>query len=137
MIALTDYLGRWSSHPDATPERRANAGLLLECCAKLQAMAEADGVVFPENPMTESQISGSTYGGFRPQECPIGAPRSNHKEGRAVDLYDPKGEIDTWCLNNKPKLAECGIYIEAPSKTTGWSHWQNVAPKSGTRVFFP
>ena len=89
------------------------------------------------NPKTKSQISGETLGGFRPQSSKVGAPKSSHKEGLAVDLYDPDGAIDSWCMVNFEKMAECGIYIEHPSKTIGWSHWTIKRPGSGNRVFFP
>ena len=95
------------------------------------------GVEFPDNPITHSGVSGETYGGFRPQSCPIGAPHSQHKEGSAVDRYDPLGEIDDWIMAHQEIARAYGIYIEHPSATIHWSHWQNVAPKSGHTVFFP
>lgn len=137
MITVSQYFGLWLKHPDATAERKANASYLLSCCAKLQETAEADNVVFLDNPLTRSGVSGQTYGGFRPQECNIGAPHSAHKDGYAVDRYDPDGNIDEWCLANQLKLAECGIYIELPSATKGWSHWSVKKPASGNRVFTP
>lgn len=137
MITLDQYAGKWATHRDWTPERMDNAERLLEACSRLETLAVQDGVEFPDNPVTRNGISGATFGGFRPQDCPIGAPNSSHKEGLAVDRYDPDGEIDTWCLAHQGALAECGIYIEAPSKTRGWSHWTIRAPKSGRTVFLP
>lgn len=140
MITEEQYFGRWAHHPDATPQRRMNAHSLLDACAKLQELALADGVVFPDNPLTESGISGNIYGGFRPQDCPQGSVHSSHKEGLGVDRYDPKGEIDAWCTQQSHAngaLEKCGIYIEAPSATVGWSHWTIRAPGSGHRVFLP
>jgi hypothetical protein len=96
-----------------------------------------DGVNFPVNPRTGSCVSGETYGGFRPQSCPIGSPKSSHKEGMAVDIYDPKGEIDNWCMENLNRLEECGLYLEHPSKTVHWCHVSTRAPGSGRRVFMP
>ena len=137
MITFNEYFGPWLDHPDATDERKANAVRLLSCCDSLERLAMADGVAFPVNAATDSGVSGSEYGGFRPQSCPIGAPHSAHKEALAVDRYDPLGEIDTWCLNNLDKLEQCGIYLEAPVSTKGWSHWTVRAPASGHQVFFP
>jgi len=137
MITLEQYFGRWINHPDATPERKANAAHLLSCVSNLEQFAVLDGVVFPENPCTECGVSGNTFGGFRPQGCPQGAPHSSHKEGMAVDRYDPKGAIDAWCMANIDKLEACGIYIEHPDSTKGWSHWTTRAPKSGHWVFLP
>lgn len=137
MITLAQYAGEWIGHPDFTAVRRANAELLLEACAKLEERMVAAGVVFPINPATNSNVSGKRYGGFRPQSCTIGAWRSKHKDGLAVDRWDPNGKIDAWCMAHLDVLTECGIWIEHPEKTDTWSHWQCVPPKSGRRVFYP
>lgn len=137
MITLEDYVGPHADSQDWTEERRGNAARLLNACAILEAYAAQDGVRFPVNPATRSGVSGKRYGGFRPQSCHIGAPSSAHKEGLAVDLFDPRGNIDKWCLANQDKLALFGIYIEHPSETAGWSHWTVRAPASGRHVFFP
>ena len=57
--------------------------------------------------------------------------------GLAVDLYDPYGEIDKWCMDNKTVLAEFGVWLEHPDATPGWCHLQVVPPRSGNRVFRP
>jgi len=95
------------------------------------------GIRFPDNPKTKSGISGETFGGFRPQDCPIGAPTSRHKQGQAVDRYDPGDLIDAWCMAHQDRLAAYGIWLESPTATPGWSHWQCVGVPSGNRVFFP
>ena len=136
-ITLAQYVGPWAKHPDLTPKRRDNAAHLLLAVARLEAHAVADGVTFRVNPKTGSGVSGSQYGGFRPQSCTQGSSKSAHKEGLAVDRFDPIGEIDAWCLQNLDVLERCGIYIEHPSETCGWSHWTIRAPRSGRRVFFP
>ncbi len=140
MITGDEYFGPWKDHPDATEERRQNAILLLHACSALEYFALRDGIEFPDNPHTGSGVSGKTYGGFRPQDCPQGAPQSSHKEGMAVDRYDPEDLIDKWCMAHSEVgglLESCGIYIEHPSKTDGWSHWSTRRPKSGKRVFYP
>lgn len=136
-MTVEQYFGPWIKHPDATPKRKDHAARLMLAVARLEAHAVADGVVFRINPKTGSGVSGTQYGGFRPQDCPEGAPGSSHKDALAVDRYDPIGEIDAWCLRNLDVLELCGIYIEHPSETCGWSHWTIRAPKSGRRVFFP
>lgn len=138
MITLDEYVGPYADSPCWTPERRANAhSLLLPATWALEKIMREAGIVFRDSPKTGSGISGSGNGGFRPQDCPIGAARSLHKQGLAVDRYDPAGEIDAWCLNNLPALERCGIWVESPSKTIGWSHWQCLPPRSGNRVFLP
>lgn len=137
IITLSQYFGPWLSHPDATPKTRDNAIRLLDACHRLQAVAERDGVVFRINPKTGSGVSGTQFGGFRPQCCTQGAANSSHKQGLAVDRFDPLGEIDRWCMSNFPALEAVGIYIEHASATPGWSHWTIRAPGSGRRAFFP
>jgi hypothetical protein len=137
MITLAQYVGVHAKSKDWTAPRQLNANALLQRANALMLLAQADGVDFPTNPKTQSQISGQTFGGFRPQNCPQGAPNSNHKDGKGVDLYDPANEIDAWCLGNLDKLEQCEIWIESPTKTNTWSHWQSVAPRSGNRVYMP
>ena len=137
MITLAQYFGPWFKHPDATPAKKENAQRMLYAVNKLMCFALEDGVKFPVNPSTGSQISGTKYGGFRPLLCTIGAARSSHKTGMGVDIYDPKDEIDAWCMKHLDKLEACGIYIEHPSATESWCHMTTKAPGSGNRVFYP
>lgn len=137
MITIEQYVGLWANSPDWNLERKNNAVKLLEACNKLEAYAVKDGVEFKINPITNSNVSGTKYGGFRPQDCSEGAPDSAHKQGQAVDRFDPKGLIDSWCMKNQDKLVECGIYIEHPSTTPNWSHWSTRSPHSGKHVFYP
>lgn len=138
MITLEQYAGPWGAHPDFTAAMRANASdKLLPAVDKLEAVMIIAGVSFPNDPDTCCGVGGEKYGGFRPKDCPIGAPSSKHKQALAVDRYDPENEIDAWCLAHPAVLAECGIWIEHPSATPGWSHWQCVPPKSGRRFFYP
>lgn len=136
-ITITEYIGPHADCPDWTTERRINAELLLARCADLQAEMEADGIVFEINPSTGCNVGGQTMGGFRPQMCSVGAPNSAHKQGMAVDRYDPHGHIDDWLLEHQDALERHGIYIEHPSATTGWSHWSIKPPASGRHVFYP
>jgi hypothetical protein len=136
-ISISQYVGVHDKSLDWTQTRRRSAETLLLAVNNLMAEAALMGVDFAVNPKTRSQISGSTFGGFRPQNCPIGAPNSNHKQGLAVDLFDPHGSIGRWCLANQAILVRCGIWLEHPSATPTWSHWQSVAPRSGNRFFMP
>lgn len=140
-ISLSDYFGTYTAkHKDVTVARYANAERLLRAVNRLMLLGVAEGVLFEYNPKTKSQISGEKNGGFRPQDCPIGAPQSSHKECLAVDLYDPVGKIDEWLQTSKEakKIYEdLGLYFEHPSATIGWSHWQMRKPGSGRRFFLP
>lgn len=137
MITLDQYVGPHAGSKDWTPARKLNAEHLLACSAALEDEMRADGVEFPDNPHTKSGVSGKTFGGFRPQDCPQGASNSSHKTGEGLDRYDPVGRIDAWCMAHQDRLAAHGIYIEHPDATPGWSHWTTRAPKSGNRVFRP
>lgn len=137
MITLAQYVGPHSDSPDWTPARQQAATEFLYVCKALEEEMVADGVEFPDNPATGSGVSGQTFGGFRPQNCPQGAPNSSHKQGTAVDRYDPKGDIDAWCMAHQDVLRDHGVYIEHPDSTPHWSHWTTRAPGSGHTVFWP
>ena len=66
-----------------------------------------------------------------------GAKKSNHMVCLAVDFADADGSLDSYCLNNLKVLEECGLYLESPEHTLGWTHLQVVPPASGKRVFKP
>ena len=137
MFTLADYVGPHSKSPDWTDGRKANARRLMLSCANLQARMMADGIQFHINPATGTTISGQGNGGFREQNCPIGASDSAHKQGLAVDRYDPYNELDGWLMDNQDALVEFGIYIEHPDSTPHWSHWSIRAPESNHHVFYP
>lgn len=138
MITFDEYVGAWKDSPDLTEQRMLNIRLkLLPRVWELEKIMRLEHVIFRNSPATGCEISGQTPGGFRPQSCRIGAPESLHKEGLAVDVFDPDGEIDFWCTSHIHMLRTCGIWIESPVVTKGWSHWQCVEPKSGYRVFTP
>jgi hypothetical protein len=137
MFTLANYVGVHADSPDWNDARKSNANRLICACTNLQTMMEDAGIVFHLNPATNTTISGQTFGGFRPQDCPIGAAYSAHKTGEAVDRYDHDGAIDAWLVAHPEALVECGIYIEASASTIGWSHWSIRAPHSGNHIFQP
>lgn len=137
MISSSDYFGEFANHPDATPDRKLAADVLLEKVNALLERAWADGVDEQINPATNSQISGKTYGGFRPMDCTVGAKNSSHKYGMAVDVYDPTGELDQWCFTHQAHLKELGLHMEAPQATSGWCHLTTRPPASGKVCFMP
>lgn len=136
MITINDYVGEHAGCDDWTPERQRNAVLLLEAVNSLiYDWCAKTGNQMHINPATHSQVSGQTFGGFRPQDCPQGSPHSSHKEGMGVDVYDPKNELDDWL--NDTILARFGLYREAPQKTQNWCHLTTRKPLSGNRTFWP
>ena len=137
MITRQQYFGKWLNSPDMTSVVEEAAEHLIETVNSLMQIAEQEGVHFPINPVTGSQISGRLYGGFRPKDCTEGSPRSAHKLGMAVDLYDPDGEIDAWCFANQEVLGIHHVHLEHPEATKGWSHWSIKTPLSGRTVFWP
>ena len=62
---------------------------------------------------------------------------SSHLYGCAVDIADPDGKLKAWCKANINKLIECGLWLENPEKTKGWTHLQSYCPKSMNRIFNP
>lgn len=137
-ITLTQYLGPYYGHPDVIDPVLARARILLEAANAALLLAEKDGVVLRDNPLTKSLIAGSGNGGFRPNGSSVGAPSSRHKSGEALDLYDPERQISSWSLANGPRLRRAGIAaIEDPRWTPTWCHWQIVRVPSGRFAFIP
>jgi hypothetical protein len=62
---------------------------------------------------------------------------SAHLTGAACDVSDRDRRLAAWCLDNVEKLREFGLYIEDPSTTSTWIHFQVTPPKSGNTVFMP
>jgi len=79
----------------------------------------------------------SQYRGWRPQDCPIGAPKSAHKQGLAIDLVPHNltliPEFWLFCHDNAEKY---GITeIEDKSLTPTWVHisWR-IHNQKGVRI---
>lgn len=137
MITIYDVLGKYKNHPDVTQEVTENISKLVTTVNALMKYMEAEGVVFHVNPITGTYVGGETLGGFRPKSCPIGADKSAHKRGLAVDLYDKTDEIDAWLMAHASILNQFGLYFEHPKATPRWSHWTVRAPGSKRRFFYP
>lgn len=63
--------------------------------------------------------------------------KSNHLTGAALDISDPKGELQKWLNENVTLLMAIGLYCEDFAYTKTWVHFQIVPPKSGKRFFIP
>jgi hypothetical protein len=138
MITISDYFGAKIDDPDATPERVANAEELLRRVNALLDYAALEGVYedwIDED--TGTQISGAKGGygdgGFRLQSSKTGAPKSSHKMGQGVDVFDPHGKLDNWITDQI--LEEFDLYREHPAATRGWCHLQTR--KLSVRTFWP
>ena len=111
---------------DLTPEIMGNAAILLD---RVGALLKAFG-----EPRTIT-------GGWRPPRVnatTVGAAvKSKHMTGQAVDLADPDGDLDDWCMENQDLLQHFELWLEHPSATKNWTHLQSVPPKSGKRIFYP
>lgn len=132
MITLAQYFaGQPHSH-----DQELAAMVLL---ARVENLLREANVVgrYPEtvNPKTGNQISGEGNGGFRTPECPIGAPKSSHKEAKAVDIYDPDDSLDEWITDDI--LRKFDLYREDKGATKSWSHLTTRPPSSGRRTFLP
>jgi hypothetical protein len=104
---------------------------------KLIALMAQDGITLESSPLTLTPVSS----GWRPvainAATPGAAARSLHITCEAVDIYDPEGELDDWCMQHTTLLADVGLYLEHPAATKGWCHLQTRAPRSSNRVFYP
>lgn len=64
---------------------------------------------------------------------------SSHLYGCAIDIADSDGKLAQWLLSieGQRKLVECGLWMEDPKYTKGWTHLSSYIPKSGNRYFIP
>ena len=132
-ITIADWLGPYAHHPAAQATVILKHGaMLLAAVNEFLELAEMDGVE------VDFAISGSGNGGFRPPDCPVGALFSAHKDGRAVDVADPKRSLAEWALDEgRPHAERLGLWFEHPQWTRSWLHCQIGAPRSGNRFFVP
>lgn len=132
MITIEQY---FQAKPH-TPEHEDAAQELLERVDNLCTTVAWD---WPICPNTGTSVSGSKGGagdgGFRLSTSTTGSARSSHKEAKAVDIYDPKNELDD--LITDALLTAYNLYREHPDDTPGWCHLTTRPPKSGLRTFKP
>lgn len=135
MITASDYFRAYANHPAITDEISSNADTLIGRVNLFLDECQSLGWEPKINPSTGTYISGQDNGGWRPPECPIGAPSSSHKQGQGVDIADADGSLDA--LVTDELLARHGLYREHPEATLTWCHLTTRPPKSGKRTFFP
>lgn len=66
-----------------------------------------------------------------------GKSKSKHMSAQALDAWDPRKRIAIWCVKNRARLEEQGLWCEDPRATKNWMHFQSVPPGSGARFFIP
>jgi hypothetical protein len=139
MITLRDYyLGRDITHGHLLgSDLRANAARTVEVANQLLQRAVAGGVTMDKNGRGHLVNSG-----WRPPDINArtrgAALRSLHMQCLAIDISDPDGDLDDWCLDNADTvLRALGLWLEHPAATKGWCHVQLQPPRSGRRVFYP
>ena len=137
MITFVQYIGIHADSPDLNAQRRANAVGLIEAVNGALAELRAAGLRPAINPKTKCHIAGETLGGFRPQDSPVGAPGSSHKEGQGVDLFDPFGALGAFFMAHEDILVRHGLYMENTLATPTWCHLQTRKTRSGRRIFNP
>lgn len=63
--------------------------------------------------------------------------KSKHLFGQAVDIADPKQELQKWVLANVKLLETAQLWCEDFGATPAWVHFQTQPPRSGKRFFMP
>lgn len=141
MITLADYWqGRDVTHALLlSVDMRIEAARTVDLANRLIVMATVHGVIMDPMPGTESIVPS----GWRPPDINAATPgakvRSLHLCCRAIDMYDPDGDLDEWLLsdNGQRVLADLGLWHEHPACTKGWAHVQTQPPASKRRTFYP
>lgn len=72
--------------------------------------------------------------GLKTVRIPMG---SRHLSGEALDISDPRRELQKWIMKNLDICERAGLYFEDFKYTPTWVHAQIVPPKSGKRFFIP
>jgi hypothetical protein len=147
-ISLKEYFGPYYDNVANTLQMQENAVTLLQTVNTVLERAALDGVAFLTNPFTGNVVSGQGHGGFRAPECTVGAENSQHRQAHAVDIYDPKRHLQSWCIAHEDYLKGMGLCCEdfqwtvtmgeRPGMVIGaWVHFQNVPVHSGRTFYIP
>ena len=135
-ISLAQY---FTTKPHDSKQEDAAQELLTSVMGLLNYLVETKKIEFPTCPNTGTLISGSRGGsgdgGFRLPTATTGASLSSHKEGKGIDIYDPRNKLDTLITNDPSLLVLFDLYRETPDATITWCHLTTRAPKSKARTF--
>lgn len=139
MISMSELL-KGAKLEDQTPEVQANLKILLEKMNKVRAawakpMTVTSGLRTMEDHLRiYREIAAKKGEKFDQSKVPM---KSTHLFGQAVDIFDPKRELQAWVNANLKMMEDLGFWFEDFSATSNWVHFQIVPPKSGKRFFMP
>lgn len=107
---------------DQSPEIQANLQDLLEKVNKIRelwahSMTVTSGLRSMEHHLEIYKAKGITDKSKIPM-------KSKHLYGEAVDISDPKQELQEWCKANEDKIREIGLWMESFAATKNWVHFQ-------------
>lgn len=73
------------------------------------------------------------YSGYRPHDCQVGAPWSQHRFGRALDLHPVKADVNE--IRYKIRRREiCSGLITCIEDGVSWLHIDCRLPESGGKI---
>lgn len=121
MISMKELLSG-NNLADQSPEIQANLQDLLEKVNKIRelwahSMTVTSGLRSMEHHLEIYKAKGITDKSKIPM-------KSKHLYGEAVDISDPKQELQEWCKANEDKIREIGLWMESFAATKNWVHFQ-------------
>lgn len=137
MITMSEILKNEGKFEDFSPEIQANLKVLLDKANRLRAKYGKPLIVTSGIRSMEHHLEIYAQKGITDKnKIPM---KSKHLFGQAVDFYDPKKELQSWCLVNKDFLKELGVWLEDFNHTPNWVHIQIVpygSYKEGKSIWF-
>jgi uncharacterized protein YcbK (DUF882 family) len=135
MISLKELLNNKYKFTELPKEHQKNLKILLEKINQVRLlygkpMIVTSGYRSIEDHMRIYESKGITDKSKIPM-------KSKHLIGAACDIADSKKELQTWVLNNLPKIEAIGLWMEDFNYTPNWVHFQILPPQSNKRFFIP
>lgn len=135
MITLKEIIGL-TEFSSLSQEMQDNLNTLLERVNKLRKLYGKPMRVTSGLRTMESHLAIYARKGITDQsKIPM---KSRHLVGAALDVSDPKQELQKFILGlSEQELEELGLFFESFEYTKNWTHIQIYPPKSGKRFFKP
>ncbi len=135
MITLAEILMGRITYDKLSAQQQSNINTLLQRIniirkAYNKSMKVSSGFRSMEDHLRIYKEKGITD----PNKIPM---KSNHLSAAAIDIADPKQELQKWILANIKILEDAQLWCEDFTATKTWVHFQILAPKSGKRFFMP